>query len=579
MAAYERRRMDPFGSMRSVTSSSAARRDMSTFRDRLGLAGALPLLLASVVGLAAPSSAGSAVQTQTFKVVADAYVRSNAKHTNYGSSATLYATRSPVQRSYLRFNVGGTTGTVSKATLRLYVRGASTSGFTIGTTTGAWSEGGVTYANAPTSTTFTTVPAYTSSNTWRNVDVTKAVKGNGSISFVLGSSGSASFYSREANGAAFAPELVVETQTTVPEPPPPPPPPTSGATWSYGFGTWSSLGKLWPAGSDKWRPFAASSPFNMAVPANVRLDPSSAAIAARISAWASGQNYAPGNLATQPSSGQDYDHPYYFAAATDTRQLTIHCTRYACSEIEGRRVRVPNGALPADGSDAHVAIVDGTTIIDLWEASSPPASGTWNVGSGGMSRLDGSGLVADANGDGTVGSGQATAARWSLLAGMLRGQDLAAGIIQHGLFGVVKCVNGKVWPALAQGRQCSAIGESMTNAPRLGDWLYLALTDAEIDALRYTNGTPLHPSMRVILRAMARYGIHIGDTGGYELTKAESYRMYSSMGTVSPLHQRGVAENWATYGAARVLRFRDLPTWVWTERLRVIHPCVAAGTC
>jgi hypothetical protein len=548
---------------------------MRTFRDRLALAGALPLLLATVVGLAAPSSARSAVQTQTFEVAADASVRSDAPSTNYGSSGYLYVTGSPVQRSYLRFDVGGTTGTVSRATLRLYVRGASTSGFTIGTTTGAWSEGGVTYANAPTGATLATVPAYTFSYTWRDFDVTTAMTGNGSVSFVLSSSGSASFYSREAYGAAFVPELVVETETT--DPPPPPPP--SRATWSYGFGTWSSLGKLWPAGSDRWRPFAASSPFNMAVPANVRLDPSSAAIAARISAWASGQNYAPQNLATQPSSGQDYGHAYYFATAIDTRQLTIHCTQYPCSEIEGRRVRVPNGALPADGSDAHVAIVDGATIIDLWKATSPPASGTWDFGSGGMSRLDGSGLVADANGDGIVGTGQATAARWSLLAGMLRGQDLAAGMIEHGLFGVVKCVNGKVWPALGAARQCSAIGESMVNAPRLGDWLYLDLTEAEIDALRYTNGTPLHPSMRLILRAMARYGIHIGDTGGYELAKPESYRMYSSMGAVSPLHQRGVAENWTTYGAARVLRFRDVPTWVWTERLRVIHPCVAAGTC
>jgi hypothetical protein len=390
---------------------------MRTFRDRLGLAGALPLLLATVVGLAAPSSARSAVQTQTFKVAADASVRSDAPSTNYGSSGYLYATDSPVQRSYLRFDVGGTTGTVSRATLRLYVRGASTSGFTIGTTTGAWSEDGVTYANAPTGATLATVPAYTSSYTWRDFDVTTAVKENGSVSFVLSSSGSASFYSREAYGAVFEPELVVETETT--DPPP-------GATWSYGFGTWSSLGELWPAGSDKWRPFAASSPFNMAVPANVRLDPSSAAIAARISAWASGQNYAPQNLATQPSSGQDYGHAYYFATAIDTRQLTIHCTQYPCSEIEGRRVRVPNGALPADGSDAHVAIVEGATIIDLWQATSPPASGTWNVGSGGMSRLDGSGLVADANGDGIVGTGQATAARWSLLAGMLRGQDLGS---------------------------------------------------------------------------------------------------------------------------------------------------------
>jgi hypothetical protein len=67
------------------------------------------LLIATVVGLAAPSSARSAVQIQTFKVAADASVRSDAPSTNYGSSGYLYATGSPVQRSYLRFDVGGTT--------------------------------------------------------------------------------------------------------------------------------------------------------------------------------------------------------------------------------------------------------------------------------------------------------------------------------------------------------------------------------------------------------------------------------------------------------------------------------------
>jgi hypothetical protein len=45
------------------------------------------------------------------------------------------------------------------------------------------------------------------------------------------------------------------------------------------------------------------------------------------------------------------------------------------------------------------------------------------------------------------------------------------------------------------------------------------------------------------------------------------------------MQQLGDAEGWPLYEGRRLLRFRDLPSWIWTERLRVLDPCESAGTC
>ena len=55
----------------------------------------------------------------TFLPIADAYVRDSSPTSNYGNATSLRADASPVDRSYLRFNVQGLGSPVTRATLRL----------------------------------------------------------------------------------------------------------------------------------------------------------------------------------------------------------------------------------------------------------------------------------------------------------------------------------------------------------------------------------------------------------------------------------------------------------------------------
>jgi hypothetical protein len=92
----------------------------------------------------------TATITSTFAPVADSFVTSAKPNTNYGSNSRLRAESSPVQRSYLRFNVHGVSGTIGRATLRLFATKGSTVGYEVrGTTNTTWGENTITYANAP----------------------------------------------------------------------------------------------------------------------------------------------------------------------------------------------------------------------------------------------------------------------------------------------------------------------------------------------------------------------------------------------------------------------------------------------
>jgi hypothetical protein len=94
---------------------------------------------------------------------------------------------------------------------------------------------------------------------------------------------------------------------------------------------------------------------------------------------------------------------------------------------------------------------------------------------------------------------------------------------------VVKCTNGRaVWPAASNsGRSCSSMGLSNANAPAMGQHFFLDMSDAQIDSLA-------KPAwQKTILRAMARYGLYVGDTGGGFL-KLESGSSYTSFGLPDP---------------------------------------------
>lgn len=149
--------------------------------------------------------------TARFTAAADAEVRSATPSTNYGSSAEFGADNSPIRHAYLRFEVAGVLGPIVKATLRCFVVNPSPDGPRLFLTSNQWAEKTLTYANrpAPAGSALADIGA-AASGTWLSLNVTSAVKGNGTVSFVfVPTSGDAlACSSREA--AANRPELVLE---------------------------------------------------------------------------------------------------------------------------------------------------------------------------------------------------------------------------------------------------------------------------------------------------------------------------------------------------------------------------------
>jgi hypothetical protein len=187
--------------------------------------------------LAAPAVSQAAVASSSFAAVADAHTLASSPTTNYGDSTSMKVDSNPLTTGYIRFKPQQLSGRVTKATLRLWATVASKTGFSVRPVAStSWGESTITYRNRPavSSTVLSRVSSYGGSR-WLSVDVTKAVAGNGSLSFALVAANTPQLMigAREA-GPVRTPTLVVETTdspapTPTPTPPPPPPPPTPPA--------------------------------------------------------------------------------------------------------------------------------------------------------------------------------------------------------------------------------------------------------------------------------------------------------------------------------------------------------------
>ena len=148
-----------------------------------------------------------------FTPVADSYVDSGNSSANFGSEMQLRGDGSPVVRSYLRFTVQGLSGTVSRATLRIFANSASSGGYEIrSVSNNTWVESGITYSNAPAvGGVLGNSPGF-NAGVWTTVEITSYITGNGTYNLALTVPGSTaiSFASRETGNNA--PQLVVETQ-------------------------------------------------------------------------------------------------------------------------------------------------------------------------------------------------------------------------------------------------------------------------------------------------------------------------------------------------------------------------------
>jgi hypothetical protein len=289
----------------------------------------------------------------------------------------------------------------------------------------------------------------------------------------------------------------------------------------------------------------------------------------RLTGFGKGQGII-GGVADTPD---DWDHALYFSRLTDPL-YTVHCAEeWGTCEVEGMQVRIPSDARPAAGGDGSLGVIDQLTgwEYDFWQVRSKPRGGGRLVVSwGGRTRIG----TSDSDGLGS----NATAAHFGTAAGVMRPAELEAGKIDHALFLMVKCTNGEfVWPARGPGvgRTCTSMGLSNRDAPAMGQHFYLNMTRGQISRLNV-------PSWKkTILKAMAKYGMFVGDTGGNTWRlKIESGTSYTSLGYEDPWARMGRKFNLPSWreGGTKMYAF-DTASGVDWDRLRVAAPCVSRRAC
>ncbi len=150
----------------------------------------------------------------TVEPEADARVASASPKKNYGTRALLEVDQSPAMEGFLRFRVADVSGTVTRARLRLYVTSGTKNAPALYRADPAadWSETGITWDNKPARIGDELDDlGRVSSKRYVEYDVTDAVNGDGTYTFVLvpESSDGVAFSSGEAD--ANRPQLVIGT--------------------------------------------------------------------------------------------------------------------------------------------------------------------------------------------------------------------------------------------------------------------------------------------------------------------------------------------------------------------------------
>lgn len=162
----------------------------------------------SPAGVTTPAAACSIVLVAT----ADSYVDASAPTANNGTKNQLRADGQPTVTSYLKF-AAGIGGTVTSATLRIWVNSSHSSGFDVHVAgDSGWSETGITYDNAPTYGGIVASSGGFSGGSWVEIDITSVVDGSDVLTLVLTTSSSTAMSLASRESGATAAQLVIQAQ-------------------------------------------------------------------------------------------------------------------------------------------------------------------------------------------------------------------------------------------------------------------------------------------------------------------------------------------------------------------------------
>jgi hypothetical protein len=163
----------------------------------------------------------TAPPSQTFTPVADAYTKSNALTTNYGTQTSIRVKNggtSPTAYNYdsfVKFNVTGISGTVTSVKLRLFcIDPASRGGTVHGVGDSSWTELGITAGNQPAMDAALASIGATTLDAWTEITIPASYFAAGNGTYTIGikspspSDGTTWYSSREGTEA---PQLVLTT--------------------------------------------------------------------------------------------------------------------------------------------------------------------------------------------------------------------------------------------------------------------------------------------------------------------------------------------------------------------------------
>jgi hypothetical protein len=263
-------------------------------------------------------------------------------------------------------------------------------------------------------------------------------------------------------------------------------------------------------GAPPWRPFAGDSPWNTPIEENPAIDPNSDAL---IEALATSSPQWPWLGIAMPQ----YSIPVYWVDSS-AALVDVTVNRLAGEGFrDDPRAPIPPGAMPAAGTDRHMAIVDraANREWDFWHASFDGAN--WSCDVCAAIDLSGSGVRPyPQRGSPTWWRSHGSrACGFALTAGLILVEEMQAGAIEHALVLNYPGIRSRWFKPPASTAQATFPAVSPDFGIPCGGRVQL---DPAIDV----EALSVSESGKIVLRALQKYGAYIGDFGGSITLCAES---------------------------------------------------------